>query len=105
MSSDSLNNRLYTRMQQAIRSFRIKEISLQQLIGNLEGLHNLLENPDANWVRQFYEVWPLLEEVYAVALDSANGILDSDDGAIVDQSLEKMMVLLDEMIGEDPQDY
>ena len=92
-------------MQQAIRSFRIKEISLQQLIGNLEGLHNLLENPDANWVRQFYEVWPLLEEVYAVALDSANGILDSDDGAIVDQSLEKMMVLLDEMIGEDPQDY
>ena len=105
MSSDSLNNRLYTRMQQAIRSFRIKEISLWQLIGNLEGLHNLLENPDANWVRQFYEVWPLLEEVYAVALDSANGILDSDDGAIVDQSLEKMMVLLDEMIGEDPQDY
>jgi hypothetical protein len=105
MSSDSLNNRLYTRMQQAIRSFRIKEISLQQLIGNLEGLHNLLENPDANWVRQFYEVWPLLEEVYAVALDSANGILDSDDGAIVDQSLEKMMVLLDEIIGEDPQDY
>lgn len=98
MSGASFNGRLYQRMVHAITSYKNKEISLRQLIRNLEGLHLLLEDPEEKWRVNFYDLWPLLEEVYAVAIDSDNGVLDHDDELVIAGTLEKLTAAIHEEI-------
>src|SRR5579862_300237 len=58
----------YRLMLERIAAFEDGQIRIDQLVNDLEGLLNTLENPDLPWKQSFLHEWGALEDVRAVAL-------------------------------------
>jgi hypothetical protein len=81
-------------MLQIIVDYRGGNIGLPQLISDLDGLCKLLEDIGERFNNGFYQDWISLEEVYAVALDGSNGLIDENSQSIINRSLEKLENLI-----------
>lgn len=64
--------------------------TLGRLIATLEQQWELVEGLDETWERAYWDHWPALEEVYAVALDRGKATLDQVDNRILVESIQHL---------------
>ena len=67
--------------------------SLGRLVAELESLGAIMEGVDDRWRASFNREWSAIEEVYAVALDREQDVLDEDDQAIIAEATRALQVL------------
>ena len=64
------DQRQYALMEDHLRRYEEGGTNLGSLIAGLEALFQCLEAAEEGWKNEFRRKWGILEEVYAVALDS-----------------------------------
>lgn len=74
--------------------FKFGKLYIGELINNLEGLLNAIEEKDKDWEVDFRTNWLDLEIVYAFALYQEANFLDLEDERIVFEALEKLVKLI-----------
>ena len=95
---DNYNNRQYKLMLQKISLFRQGKIEIPDLIGDLEGLLNALEEPNSNWKNTFQIECGELEQVYAFALYEERDYLNQKDIKVIEKVLDNIILLINEKI-------
>ncbi|MBV9470592.1 MAG: hypothetical protein JOZ57_15240 [Abitibacteriaceae bacterium] len=85
--------RQYQRMADCLNRFRKGDLSLGNLIGDLEALLDVLGTSDENWKTAVKDQWRIMEINYAVALDR-NSKLSPEDETQVQDAVEHIEQLL-----------
>jgi hypothetical protein len=80
-------------MKQKIDSYSGSLSSLNNLIVDLEGLLNCLENVDDNWKDSFYKFWEELEIIYAFAVYEEKNELSKEEQAAIIKNLAEILKL------------
>lgn len=84
------DNRQLVKMKQQLASFKKDELSIGSLIGDLYFLLNAMESMEMAWKEKIQEEVDVLEEVYAVALDSEAEQIDEVYTSFIYQSVKKL---------------
>lgn len=92
MKISEYDRRQLSLMKERLSSFMSNNLSLKDLIDDLEGLLNCLESMSTEWKEAFHEHWFMLEQVYAVAL-FRNESINSDDPDIL-EAVKQLEALL-----------
>lgn len=81
-------------MESQILRFEAGEISLGQLISNLDSLLLCLKTVDQDWKDSFKSEWGTLEQVYAVALYRKQMSLPPDQEKLIHEALGNLKKLI-----------
>ncbi len=92
MKISEYDRRQLSLMKERLSSFMSNNLSLKDLIDDLEGLLNCLESMNTEWKEVFHAHWFMLEQVYAVAL-FRNESINSDDPDIL-EAVKQLEALL-----------
>ena len=83
-----------------IKRYYDDSIHIHHLIGDLEGLLNLLEVVDKDWKRSFRTTWLDIEICFAAALDKDLDHLTKTGEKIVEESLQELKKMTLEKLEE-----
>ncbi len=92
------DERQYSLMLQKISAFERGDLYLVHLIGDLNGLLDVLTGHDLEWQQTFTGYWWDLEQVYAVAMDEDRSHFDRDDQKIISEALEGLKTIIHEKL-------
>lgn len=87
-------------MEEYLQQFEQGELALHHLIKSLEGLLDVLQNPDLTWKDNFRSEWWTLEEIYAVACDRKEPNLSPESETLINEAVENMKSLLKSAIAK-----
>ncbi len=88
-------------MKKKIEYFKDRKIYLSDLIHDLEGLLNVMEDVKISWEEEFRANWLELEIVFACCLDQGKDRLDEADEKIITEALENLLVLIESELKEE----
>jgi|SRR5581483_1222555 hypothetical protein len=92
------DQRQYKLMTESLDLYLARKISLGTLIARLEGLVDVLEEPDPNWRRAFLRKMGVLEDVYAAMLDRQAEQLDVEGERLVAEATTALSELIQPML-------
>jgi hypothetical protein len=92
------DQRQYKLMAESLDLYLARKISLGTLIARLEGLVDVLEEPDPNWRRAFLRKMGVLEDVYAAMLDRQAEQLDVEGERLVAEATRALSELIQPML-------
>ncbi len=82
--------RQYDLMLNVIKDYKEGKKSLKQLIDDLDGLLNVLENAEQKWKDEFHNEWWNLEQVYAVNDYRGRNPYSNEDMKIINEAINKL---------------
>lgn len=88
-------------MKKKIEYFKDHKIYLSDLIGDLAGLLNVMEDIKISWEEEFRANWLDLEIVFACCLDAGKDRLDEADEKIISEALENLLTLIESELKEE----
>jgi hypothetical protein len=86
---------LYLQLREKISQYESKDLSLHQLISNIEMVLSILQTDDPGWVRDFREQWSILESTYAVASYRGEPLESASHVEAIQGALRGMRNLID----------
>lgn len=84
------------RMREQIEAFKRTEIGLKSLVGDLLFLRDSLSDVDKDWEFEFTQRVADLDSAYSYALEKNNGKLESISQKLVDESIPRILGLIEE---------
>jgi hypothetical protein len=88
----------YQLMEAYLVKFESGKSGLHELIENLYGVINGLQATEQEWKDAFQSEWWNLEQVYAVAVDREQKVLDTESQNLVYETIKNMKSLLKTLI-------
>lgn len=101
------DHRQLRRMREAIRPTDLETLSmgsLASLIQTLDFLVESLDSADNHWFNAFRSKWGVLEEVYAVALDTGTGEAVSSNRHSPSRAISELAEIITQKEAEIPDD-
>jgi hypothetical protein len=92
----------YLQIVKYLQQFDNNELTFDRLISELETVLETFPNSDEKWKEKFRSEWWTLEQVYAVACDRGETILNPESQNLVHKTLDNMKNLLKEVIQASP---
>ncbi len=86
--------RQYRLMLDKLDAFGTQKLPLSNLISNLDGLLNALEDTDEQWKNAFLRQWGVLEDVYANSLDKNLQEIPGDQQVLVSKAVAEIRKLV-----------
>jgi hypothetical protein len=86
--------RQYLHMADQLKAYERGAIRLFQLIASLEVLTDMLQEPDAAWLKEFRQYWAILEDTYAVALYRRESLEDPENVTLIANGLNGLKAQL-----------
>ncbi len=94
MFNNEYDMRQYNIMLNIIEEYKENKKSLKQLIDNLDGLLNALENAEQKWKDEFHNEWWNLEQVYAVNNYRGKGFYSEEESKIINESIDNLQEII-----------
>ena len=85
-------------MSKKIELYKASQVDLGSLIGDLEGLLDMLQTVGNSWKNSFSESWWELEIRYALSLSENDGKLTREDLDSINDSLNELQILIKEQL-------
>jgi hypothetical protein len=91
---NEFDKRQLGQMKALIGRLREGQIPLHQFVTDQWALVDMLEGIGTKWKERYFSLVNIIEDIYATMLDSGRASFDLNESKIVEDSLNKMLVLL-----------
>jgi hypothetical protein len=88
------NARQIALMEQRIKEYTDKKITIDRLISDLEGLIYHIQEPPKDFVDEYISAWSNLELTYACALDESRDFFTTEDTNCINKALSDLQKLI-----------
>ena len=88
------NNRQLKAMRDKIQSYLNAQITLGDLINDLEALLDCMGEVDALWEKKFRVTWGRLEDVYSFSIYEKKTTFDKEDKREIDDAIQQILYLI-----------